>query len=61
MLPVDGLLFWKLSGHEAISQPFMLNLVLLGTDARIDRSALLGQPVTISIPTKNAQNPRYFN
>ncbi|EOC1351346.1 type VI secretion system Vgr family protein [Cronobacter dublinensis] len=59
--PIDGLLFWKMSGHEAISQPFSLNVVLLGTDARIDRSALLGQPLTVTIPTQNALSPRYFN
>lgn len=60
-LPVEGLLFWKLSGHEAISQPFSLELVLLGTDARIDRNALLGKNVTVSIPVKDAIRPRYFN
>lgn len=59
--PIDGLLFWKMSGHEAISQSFSLNVVLLGTDARIDRSALLGQPLTVTIPTQNALSPRYFN
>ncbi len=33
-LPVEGLLFWKLSGREALSEPFMFTLTLLGTDAR---------------------------
>ncbi|CCJ91493.1 type VI secretion system tip protein VgrG [Cronobacter turicensis] len=60
-LPVDGLLFWKLSGHEALSQNFALSLVVLSTDARIDRGTLLGQPVTITIPTKDLLKPRYFN
>ncbi|WLI79090.1 hypothetical protein Q5705_20835 [Kosakonia sp. H02] len=45
-LPVDGLLFWKLSGREALSEAFTLSLTVLGTDARTDRSRLLGQPVT---------------
>ena len=35
-LPVEGLLFWKLSGREALSEPFTLALTVLGTDARID-------------------------
>ena len=33
-LPVEGLLFWKLSGREAMSESFALTLTLLGTDAR---------------------------
>ncbi len=44
-LPVEGLLFWKLSGREAMSESFALTLTLLGTDARIDRSKLLGQVI----------------
>lgn len=60
-LPVEGLLFWKLSGREAMSEPFTLTLTLLGTDARIDRSKLLGQPVTVAIPTQNLLTSRYIN
>ncbi|AXW98455.2 TPA: type VI secretion system tip protein VgrG [Cronobacter sakazakii] len=60
-LPVEGLLFWKLSGREALSEPFMFTLTLLGTDARADRSALLGQPVTVTIPTQALMTPRYLN
>lgn len=60
-LPVEGLLFWKLSGHEAMSEMFELSLMLLGSDARLDRSKLLGQPVTVTIPTQNALSSRYFN
>ena len=60
-LPVEGLLFWKLSGHEAMSEMFELSLTLLGIDARLDRSKLLGQPVTVTIPTQNALSSRYFN
>ena len=30
-LPVEGLLFWKLSGREAMSESFALTLTLLGT------------------------------
>ncbi len=60
-LPVDGLLFWKLSGREAMSESFTLTLTLLGTDARIDRSKLLGQPVTVTIPTESLAAPRCLN
>lgn len=51
-LPVEGLLFWKLSGREALSDAFELTVQLLGTDARIDRKSLLGQPITVAIPTQ---------
>ena len=60
-LPVEGLLFWKLSGREAMSESFALTLTLLGTDARIDRSKLLGQSVTVTIPTQNLLTSRYIN
>ncbi|MFB5034782.1 contractile injection system protein, VgrG/Pvc8 family, partial [Enterobacter hormaechei] len=53
--------FWKLSGREAMSESFALTLTLLGTDARIDRSKLLGQPVTVTIPTQNLLTSRYIN
>ncbi|EHN8904801.1 type VI secretion system tip protein VgrG [Enterobacter asburiae] len=60
-LPVEGLLFWKLTGREAMSESFSLTLTVLGTDARIDRSKLLGQPVTVAIPTQNLLTSRYIN
>ncbi|VTP14426.1 Phage-related baseplate assembly protein [Phytobacter ursingii] len=60
-LPVEGLLFWKLSGREALSEPYALGLTLLGTDARMDRSQLLGKPVTVTVPTQDMTSPRYFN
>ncbi|MDY0421704.1 type VI secretion system Vgr family protein [Enterobacter rongchengensis] len=60
-LPVEGLLFWKLSGREAMSESFALTLTVLGTDARIDRSKLLSQPVTVTIPTQNLLTSRYIN
>ncbi|MCK6713578.1 type VI secretion system tip protein VgrG, partial [Enterobacter cloacae] len=44
-----------------MSESFALTLTLLGTDARIDRSKLLGQPVTVTIPTQNLLTPRYIN
>jgi type VI secretion system secreted protein VgrG len=44
-----------------MSESFALTLTLLGTDARIDRSKLLGQPVTVTIPTQNLLTSRYIN
>ena len=60
-LPVEGLLFWKLSGREALSEPYALGLTLLGTDVRMDRSQLLGKAVTVTVPTQDITSPRYFN
>ncbi|AUX73775.1 type VI secretion system Vgr family protein [Erwinia pyrifoliae] len=59
-LPMDGLLFWRLSGREALSQSFELSVQLLSTDARIERRALLGQPITVCIPTQGLLR-RYLN
>ncbi|GLR09518.1 type VI secretion system Vgr family protein [Mixta theicola] len=61
-LPQEGLLFWKLKGREALSYPFALTVTLLGTDARADRHALLGQPLTLAIPTgKFLAGTRHIN
>ncbi|QKJ85701.1 Type IV secretion protein Rhs [Paramixta manurensis] len=60
-LPVDGLLFWKLEGTESLSAPYALTVTLLGSDARIERKALLGQPVTLTIPTQSLLSERYLN
>ncbi|MFU9137176.1 type VI secretion system Vgr family protein, partial [Erwinia tasmaniensis] len=61
-LPVAGLLFWKLSGREALSHAFEITVELLSTDARIERKALLGQPLTVSIPTQGLTGgTRYLN
>ncbi|WP_455864164.1 type VI secretion system Vgr family protein [Pantoea agglomerans] len=60
-LPMDGLLFWKLNGTEALSSAFEITVQLLSTDARIERKALLGQPMTVSIPTQNLMATRYLN
>nr|ALJ52243.1 hypothetical protein pGA45_115 [uncultured bacterium] len=48
----DGTLqFWKLEGMEVVSRSFELTVTLLSTDARLDRRAMLGQPITLTIPT----------
>ena len=60
-LPAEGLLFWKISGREALSEAFSFNLQLLGTDARMDRSKLLGKPVTATLPTQGLSGSRYLN
>ncbi|KOC88094.1 type VI secretion system tip protein TssI/VgrG [Winslowiella iniecta] len=60
-LPMDGLLFWKLEGEEALSEAFTLQVTLLSTDARIERRALLGQPITLSIPVQGLLATRYLN
>lgn len=57
----NKLLFWQLTGREALSEPFVFNLTLLGEDARLDRSKLLGQSVTVTLPTQSLNTPRYFN
>ncbi|WP_414147505.1 type VI secretion system Vgr family protein [Erwinia sp. BNK-24-b] len=61
LLPVEGLLFWKLSGRERLSESFELTVELLSTDARIDRKTLLGQPITVCIPTQGLTTTRYLN
>ncbi len=53
-------MFWKLQGEEALSAAFALHVTLLSTDARIERKALPGQPITLSIPTQ-ALSGRYLN
>jgi len=60
-LPAEGLLFWKISGREALSEAFSFNLQLLGTDARMDRSKLLGKPVTVTLPTQGLSGSRYLH
>ncbi|MEI2602967.1 type VI secretion system tip protein TssI/VgrG [Erwinia aphidicola] len=59
----DGTLqFWKLEGMEVVSRSFELTVTLLSTDARLDRRAMLGQPITLTIPTAAlAAAPRYLN
>ncbi|QGY29699.1 type VI secretion system Vgr family protein [Pantoea cypripedii] len=60
-LPMEGLLFWKLKGSEALSESFVLDAELLSTDARIDRQSLLGKPITFTLPTEHLLSPRYIN
>ncbi|UXY09491.1 type VI secretion system tip protein VgrG [Kosakonia sp. ML.JS2a] len=56
----ESLLFWKMSGMEVMSRSFALNITMLSKDGNIDRKALLGKSLTVSVPTQN-RTPRYFN
>ncbi|VEA71045.1 Uncharacterized protein conserved in bacteria [Serratia rubidaea] len=57
-----ALKFWKLSGVEQVSHSFELQVMLLSTDARLDRRAMLGQPITLTIPTQGLLSAqRYLN
>ncbi|WP_380180333.1 type VI secretion system Vgr family protein [Kalamiella sp. sgz302252] len=55
----NTLLFWKLSGTEQLSHSFKLEVSLLSTNRRLDRKAMLGQPIAVTIPTQGAL--RYLN
>ncbi|AML57959.1 Uncharacterized protein conserved in bacteria [Serratia rubidaea] len=58
----EQLLFRSLEGTEALSAPFDFRIELLSTDARLDRKALLGQPLTLEIPIPGLlRPPRYLN
>ncbi len=58
----ETLRFWKLSGMEVVSRSFSLDVSLLSTDPRIDRTAMLGKPITVTIPTQGLlTEPRYLN
>lgn len=59
--PVPGLLFWKLAGREALSEPFHLNVTLLSTRDDIDCASLLGQSLTVAVPLQNSAGVRRFN
>lgn len=55
-------MFRSLDGIEALSTPFDFSIELLSTDARLDRKALLGQPLTLEILTQGFLSaPRYLN
>ncbi|WP_039054783.1 type VI secretion system tip protein TssI/VgrG [Enterobacter sp. Bisph1] len=56
----ESLLFWKLNGTEVMSRSFALNVTMLSEHGDIDRKALLGKSLTVTVPTQSLQ-PRYFN
>lgn len=53
----EQLLFHSLDGTEALSALFDFDIELLSKDARLDRKALLGQPLTLEIPTQAFSAP----
>ncbi|MFA1238919.1 type VI secretion system Vgr family protein [Serratia odorifera] len=57
----DALMFWSLQGSEQLARPYVFQVELLSQNFRLDRRALLGQPVTLAIPTQNPLTPRYLN
>ncbi|QHM71831.1 type VI secretion system Vgr family protein [Mixta intestinalis] len=59
--PVQDLLFWKLSGKEALSEPFKFTVTLLSTAAQVDSASLLGKPLTVSLPLQNFLSVRHLN
>ncbi len=61
-LPVDNLLFWKLTGREAISESFALTLSVLGAQPRVESKQLLGKAVIVTLPTHDdSSGNRYLN
>jgi len=54
------LLFYSMSGREALGQPFVYEVDLLSTDANIDLSQLLGQPASVALEL-NDGTIRYFH
>ncbi|MDC6117312.1 type VI secretion system Vgr family protein [Serratia rubidaea] len=57
----DELMFWSLQGSEQLSRPYVFQVDLLSQNFHIDRRSLLGQTVTLEIPTQNLLAPRYLN
>ncbi|QCT21335.1 type VI secretion system tip protein VgrG [Jejubacter calystegiae] len=57
----DELKFLSLQGSEQLSRPFAFQVALLSQNFHLDRRALLGQSVTLAIPTQNLLTPRYLN
>ncbi len=55
----ESLLFWALKGEERLGAPFRFELDLLSDDFTLDRQRLLGQPMSVAIPTQ-APEPRYL-
>ena len=54
-------MFWSLQGSEQLSRPYVFQVDLLSQNFHIDRRSLLGQTVTLEIPTQNLLTPRYLN
>ncbi|MEB7585484.1 type VI secretion system tip protein VgrG [Serratia rubidaea] len=55
------LLFWSLSGREALSEPFVFDVELLSEQPRLDKTLLLGKPMTVSVPLPRTLEHRHLN
>ena len=60
VLGEDALLLTRLSGEEAISEPFMLALEMLVIDRVVQPSEILGTEVAVSI-RRSTDRPRHFH
>lgn len=60
VLGEDALLLTRLSGEEAISEPFALSLEMLAFDRIVQPSEILGTPVAVSI-RRSSDRPRRFH
>ena len=54
------LLFYAMSGREALGQPFVYEVDLLSEDPNLDLSVLLGQPASVALE-RNDATIRYFH
>ena len=59
-LPEGELALERMDGHETLGQPFVYDLSLVSTNAEIDLSKLLGQPMTVHCEMPTGKT-RYFN
>ncbi|KAA8997702.1 hypothetical protein FJU30_18250 [Affinibrenneria salicis] len=60
--PLPGeLLFWSLSGREALSEPFIFDVELLSTQPRLNKTVLLGKPMTVTIPLPGSLSERHLS
>jgi type VI secretion system secreted protein VgrG len=51
----DALQFHRLSGREALSQPYSFDIDLLGGHNAIDPKAMLGKDATVAIKTEHGE------
>jgi len=56
----DTLLLWSLHGEERLSSVFHLTLEMRSADANLDPTAIVGQPVTVSLGLSDGTT-RYLN
>ncbi|MGJ8640762.1 MAG: type VI secretion system Vgr family protein [Opitutaceae bacterium] len=57
----DLLLFKRMSGMEAVSQPFEFKVQMVSTDPEIKFEDLMGENVTVRLNHLESETPRFFN